>query len=52
MFSLYSCVLAVREKPLIEICFDSFVQLSSHMIVDTHDLSSTCIEFVGNLAGR
>jgi hypothetical protein len=52
MFSLYSCVLTVREKPLIETCFDSFVQLSSHMGVDTPDLSFTCIEFVGNLAGR
>ena len=53
MFSLYSCVLTVREKPLMkQTCFDSFAHLSSHMIVDTPDLSSTCIEFVGNLAGR
>jgi hypothetical protein len=35
-----------------ETCFDSFVQLSAHMIVDTPDVTSTCIEFVGNLAGR
>ena len=52
MFSLYSCVLTVREKPMRETCFDSFVQLSAHMIVDTPDVTSTCIEFVGNLAGR
>ncbi len=42
MFSLYSCVLT-GEKPLIKTCFHSFVQLSSHMCVDTPDLSSTCI---------
>jgi hypothetical protein len=52
MFSLYSCVLSVREKPLNRTCFDSFVQLSSHLVVDTPDLSATCIEFVGNLSGR
>jgi hypothetical protein len=52
MLSLYSCSLTVGEKPMNRTCFDSFVQLSSHLVVDTPDLSSTCIEFVGNLSGR
>ncbi len=52
MFSVHSSLLTVREKPLPETCFDSFVHLNSSLIVDTPDLSSTCIEFEGHLAGR
>jgi hypothetical protein len=52
MFSVHSCCLTVREKPLPKTCLDSFVQLHSNLIVDTPDLSSTCIEFEGHLAGR
>jgi hypothetical protein len=42
----------VREKPLPATCFDSFAQLYSGLIVNAPDLSSTCIEFEGTLAGR
>ena len=33
-------------------CFDSFVQLNTSQVVNGLDLSSTCIEFEGILAGR
>eukprot|EP00884_Botryococcus_braunii_P010917 jgi/Botrbrau1/19827/Bobra.0124s0068.1 len=41
-----------QKKPLPATCFDSFVQLDSRHIVDGLDLSGTCIEFEGTLAGR
>jgi hypothetical protein len=52
MLSVHSGVSSVREKPLPATCFDSFAQLSSAFIVNAPDLSSTCIEFEGTLAGR
>eukprot|EP00884_Botryococcus_braunii_P017164 jgi/Botrbrau1/4130/Bobra.0192s0005.1 len=44
--------LSVKKKPLPATSFDSFVQINSRHIVDGLDLSSTCIEFEGILAGR
>jgi hypothetical protein len=52
MLSVHSGVSTVREKPLPATCFDSFAQLYSGLIVNAPDLSSTCIEFEGTLAGR
>eukprot|EP00884_Botryococcus_braunii_P012118 jgi/Botrbrau1/20907/Bobra.0135s0038.1 len=55
--ALVSCLvqsgcLGEKKKPLPATCFDSFVQLDSRHIVDGLDLSGTCIEFEGTLAGR
>jgi hypothetical protein len=44
-------LLSVKEKPLAATCFDSFM-LNTSQFVDSPDLSSTCIEFAGVLAGR
>lgn len=52
MLSVYSGILAVKEKPIAATCFDSFVQLHSCMSVAGPDLSSTCVEFEGTLMGR
>jgi hypothetical protein len=52
MLTVHSGVSTVREKPLPATCFDSFAQLYSCLIVNAPDLSSTCIDFEGTLAGR
>jgi hypothetical protein len=52
MLSVHSGISTVREKPLPATCFYSFAQLYSGLIVNAPDLSSTCIEFEGTLAGR
>jgi hypothetical protein len=52
MLLVHSGISTVREKPLPATCFDSFAQLCSGLIVNAPDLSSTCIEFEGTLAGR
>eukprot|EP00884_Botryococcus_braunii_P011744 jgi/Botrbrau1/20570/Bobra.145_2s0117.1 len=44
--------LSVKQKPLPATSFDSFVQLNTSQTVNGPDLSSTCIEFEGILAGR
>ena len=50
--SVHSRILSVSEIPLPATIFDSFVQLNRSQVVNGPDLSSTCIEFEGILAGR